>query len=123
MSHKIAPTRMYTFVFLSLVVLTVVTVGAARQDLGGGGNIALGLLIAVVKASLVVLFFMHLKWDAKEDLSIRYFAIFPILLFLIAVTGNMPDIGLRIGDQKPTPVAKRQYKVNIHAPEHETGHH
>jgi len=133
MSH-LAPTRLYAFVFLSLVVLTVVTVSASRVDLGGSGNIVLGLLIAVVKASLVALFFMHLKHDAKVDLSLRYFAIFPLILFILVVIGNTPDIALRLGDQKPAPRELRQrasvdvddyakhHAADAHANGHPEGH-
>ena len=46
-----------------LMVLTVVTVGATKIDLGGSTNLALGMAIAAIKATLVVLFFMHLRYD------------------------------------------------------------
>lgn len=47
----------------ALMVLTVVTVLATKIDLGGNINLALAMAIAAVKATLVVLFFMHLKYD------------------------------------------------------------
>ncbi len=47
----------------SLLVLTIITVLATRIDLGTNWNLALAMFIAVVKATLVVLFFMHLKYD------------------------------------------------------------
>lgn len=47
----------------SLLLLTLVTVAATRVDLGANLNLALAMLIAVIKATLVVLFFMHLKYD------------------------------------------------------------
>jgi len=46
-----------------LMVLTVVTVLATRIDLGPKLNLALAMAVAVVKATLVVLFFMHLRYD------------------------------------------------------------
>ena len=45
-----------------LLVLTLVTVWVSRIDLGPA-NIWIALAIAVLKGSLVVLFFMHLLWD------------------------------------------------------------
>jgi len=45
------------------MILTLLTVGATRIDLGGNYNLALAMAIAVVKATLVVLFFMHLRYD------------------------------------------------------------
>ncbi len=47
----------------ALMVLTVITVLATKVDLGGNINLALAMAIAAIKATLVVLFFMHLKYD------------------------------------------------------------
>ena len=47
----------------TLLLLTLVTVAATKIDLGANLNLALAMVIAVIKASLVVLFFMHLKYD------------------------------------------------------------
>ena len=56
--HPPAPVWMYVTNFLVLVVLTIVTYFVATKDLGALSTpVALG--IAVVKAGLVVLFFMH----------------------------------------------------------------
>ena len=49
-------------VFGALFVLTILTVAASEVDFGEL-NLIIALAIAVVKASLVVLFFMHLFWD------------------------------------------------------------
>ena len=103
----ISPIRLYLFIFLALIFLTGLTVGASYINLGGAGNIILGLIIAIVKASLVALFFMHLRYDAPQDISIKYFAIFPVCLFLLVVMSNFPDTGFRLSDQKPMPIEKR----------------
>lgn len=58
--------RAYIGVFVALLVLTGATVGAAYVDLGHSANIALALAIATLKASLVGLFFMHLKWEKRS---------------------------------------------------------
>jgi cytochrome c oxidase subunit 4 len=48
----------------ALMVLTVLTVVVAKQiDLGSSGNLAIAMFIATMKATLVVVFFMHLKYD------------------------------------------------------------
>ena len=57
--------RIYLRIFISLFALTIVTVGAAFIELQLALAIALGLLIACVKASLVGLFFMHLVSEKK----------------------------------------------------------
>ncbi|GMV23934.1 MAG: cytochrome C oxidase subunit IV family protein [Vicinamibacterales bacterium] len=61
MSH-ITPTRHYIAVFLALVVLTIVTVAIARVDLGAL-NTPVALLVATVKATLVILIFMGVRWN------------------------------------------------------------
>ena len=47
----------------SLLFLTLVTVLATKIDFGANINLAIAMFIAVIKATLVVLFFMHLKYD------------------------------------------------------------
>jgi len=47
----------------SLLFLTIVTVLATKVDFGANINLAIAMFIAVIKATLVVLFFMHLKYD------------------------------------------------------------
>ena len=53
--------RTYLAVFFGLIGLTMATTGIAFVDLGGILNIAVALTIAVTKAVLVALFFMHLR--------------------------------------------------------------
>ena len=59
MSH-ITPTRSYVMVFLSLIVLTIVTVAIARVDLGAM-NTPIALAVAGLKASLVIMIFMGVR--------------------------------------------------------------
>jgi cytochrome c oxidase subunit IV len=58
----VVPFKILFGVFVALTVLTVITYGASLVDFGEL-NLVVALAIAVVKASLVVLFFMHLVWD------------------------------------------------------------
>jgi cytochrome c oxidase subunit 4 len=61
MAGHIVPARTYFLVFAALVVLTAVTTAVAFVDLGPL-NTVVALAIAVCKACLVVLFFMHVKY-------------------------------------------------------------
>jgi cytochrome c oxidase subunit 4 len=70
----------YVAVFLGLLFLTGMTVGQSYVDLGKL-NIVLVILIATMKASLVVTFFMHLKWDNKFNALIFISTIFFIGVF------------------------------------------
>jgi len=49
--------------WVALMILTVLTVSATSIDLGTNWNLALAMFIAIIKATLVVLFFMHLRYD------------------------------------------------------------
>jgi cytochrome c oxidase subunit 4 len=58
----VVPFSLLRNVFLGLCAMTVITVVASEFDFGEL-NLLVAMAIAVVKASLVVLFFMHLLWD------------------------------------------------------------
>ncbi|MCA9582768.1 MAG: cytochrome C oxidase subunit IV family protein [Myxococcales bacterium] len=60
----IAPWQLYAGILGILMVMTVVTVAVANVDLGAA-NVAVAVIIATIKASLVVTFFMHLKDDRR----------------------------------------------------------
>jgi cytochrome c oxidase subunit IV len=83
--------RLYLVVFLVLLALTALTVLIASVDLGPL-NTPVALLIAVGKATLVVLFFMHLK-DAPGILWLAAGAGFFWLGILILLT--MSDVATR----------------------------
>lgn len=64
MKDHIVPVRTYVAIFLALIVLTWVTTAIAFVDLGPF-NVYVALTIAVIKATLVVLFFMHVKYSER----------------------------------------------------------
>jgi cytochrome c oxidase subunit IV len=70
----------YGAIFAALLTLTVLTVGQSYIDLGRL-NIAIVILIATMKASLVVTFFMHLRWDNKFNALVFISCIFFIGVF------------------------------------------
>jgi cytochrome c oxidase subunit 4 len=55
---------MYYAVFAALIVGTAATVGAAFIDMGAMNNVVM-LGLAMAKATLVVLFFMHVRWSTR----------------------------------------------------------
>ena len=64
-SNHVLSVRLYAVIFLALVALTLTTTGVAFIDLGGGFNVTVALTIAVVKALLVILFFMHVRYSDR----------------------------------------------------------
>ena len=64
MSGHVSPKTTYYAIFGALMVLTIVTVSVAFIDLGAL-NFPVALGIAIVKATLVILFFMHVKYSSR----------------------------------------------------------
>ncbi|MFT4974688.1 MAG: cytochrome c oxidase subunit 4 [Myxococcota bacterium] len=66
----ISPMSMYISVYLTLLVLTIVTVGVSYLGLPGTPSLIVAMGVALVKATLVAAFFMHLAWDARFNIFI-----------------------------------------------------
>lgn len=90
-SHFIVPVRYYVWTFVALLILTGLTVMVSRYDFGAL-NIYIAMAVAVVKASLVILFFMGLKWETP---FIRMILIFSVIFMGIFLTFTLADIGTR----------------------------
>ena len=91
MSGHISPVRLYVLIFLTLMVLTAVTVAVAYVNLGELNKVvALG--IATFKATLVVLYFMHVKYSSRLTKLVVVSGFF----FLIVLLGlTMADYASR----------------------------
>ena len=81
MSAHVLPKSIYYTIFLSLMVLTAATVGVAFVNLGSL-NFPDAIGIAITKATLVVLFFMHVKYSSKLTKMVVAIAIFFLLVML-----------------------------------------
>ena len=85
--HHIVSPKIYFTIFAVLMICTILTVMAAEIDLNQyfhGLNIIVALTIAVLKASLVVLFFMHAKYSPKRTQMVIIASIFwlAVMLFM-----------------------------------------
>ena len=79
--------RIYLVVWGALVVLTAVTVAVSYVHLGLM-NVVVALLVASVKASLVALFFMHLRY---ENRLVWGFALTPVFFLILIIAGTLTD--------------------------------
>ncbi len=95
----------YYTIFGCLAVLTFLTVLVSRLHLPPVAAVVMAFLIAISKATLVVAFFMHLKYDPKV---LRIMCVVPVVLTMIAMMALMPDIAMS-GPQAagPTDVARQ----------------
>ena len=94
--HHITPQKTLIRVFITLVVLTILTVLTSRLDLGPL-NVPLALTIAVVKGSFVVLIFMGLRYDNKINAVVLSVGAAFVLIFLVftlfdtSFRGDLPN--------------------------------
>ena len=65
MSEHIVPVRIYITIFVVLLVGTALTVAAAFVDFPWRLNTIVALTIATIKATFVVLYFMHVRYSSR----------------------------------------------------------
>ena len=94
MSAHIVPKSTYYAIFAALMVGTALTVGAAFVDLGAL-NTLVALLIAFTKATLVVLFFMHVKYSPRLTWLVVISSVFWLGLLLFITLGDYVTRGWR----------------------------
>ena len=90
--HATQPYWIYPAVWGALIVLTVVTVLVAGIELGGW-NVPMAIAIATVKAALVALFFMHLRFEGRW---IWGFAVFSVFLLFPLIVLTVTDALLKL---------------------------
>jgi cytochrome c oxidase subunit 4 len=86
------PSRIYYTIWIALLCLTVITAAVSFVDLGRF-NTVIALVIATVKALLVVLFFMHVKYTSERLTKIVIVSAIFWLFLLLAL--SMADYGTR----------------------------
>ncbi len=89
----ITPIKTYIIIFLTLLALTGITVYTAKNVDIGVFNFFLAMVIASAKATIVALWFMHLKF---EDSITWVFAIYPLFLLGLLIGLTSVDIFNRI---------------------------
>lgn len=82
MSEHVLPVRVYVFTFIALMALMVLTAFLSTVPMGRELNTVVALLIAAAKATLVLLFFMHLKYESYVLSTVVFVAgLFWLLIF------------------------------------------
>jgi cytochrome c oxidase subunit IV len=80
----IVPLRVYFAIFGALMVLTATTVAVAYVDLGPL-NLAVAMGIAILKATLVILYFMHVRYSGHM-VKVYVAAGFLFLVIMLGIT-------------------------------------
>ena len=95
LSHgHIGSMKSYINTWITLLILTVITVAVSYIDMGGILNILFALGIAFIKATVVVVYFMHLTHD--ESITSFYGILFPLVVLMILIAMALIDIFFRI---------------------------
>jgi cytochrome c oxidase subunit 4 len=94
----VVPPKLLLAVYGVLLVLTFITVAVTNFELGAM-NVWVALLVALIKAGVVALYFMHLRWDSPFNALCLIAALFFVCIF----------IGIAVLDSK-------EYKVNYNRP-------
>jgi cytochrome c oxidase subunit IV len=82
--HVVTPVKTYVFVFLALLVGTLLTVLVSEVDLGWANNIV-AMTIAIVKALLVLYFFMELRHSTRMSALTAIAGFFWLVLMLAMI--------------------------------------
>jgi cytochrome c oxidase subunit 4 len=86
-TEHILPKRVYYTIFGILIFCTYLTVQIAFLDLGALNTVA-ALVIAVFKATLVVLFFMHVKYSSRLTWAVVIGSVFWLGILLALTMGD-----------------------------------
>jgi cytochrome c oxidase subunit 4 len=101
--HHVVPVKTYLAIFGILMVGTAITVAAAFVDLGALNNVVM-LGIAIFKATLVVLFFMHVKYSTRLIHVVAACGfLWLLILFGITMSDYLTRGWLGAGAPWPTP--------------------
>ena len=95
--HHVVPLKTYFLIFSALMIGTILTVAVAFVDMGFM-NTPIALIIALVKASLVIMFFMHVKYSPK---LVGLFAVAGFFWLCIMLALTMQDYYTRGWGQAP----------------------
>lgn len=89
MTHTSSARRPYMRVFAFLVLLTVVEVGVAFVLAASSAKAPLLIALALAKATLVAMYYMHLRFEGRV---LRLIAIFPLILSIVLALAPSFDV-------------------------------
>ncbi len=87
MSEQVVSRRTYVHVFIALVILAAATALISRLDLGPF-NVTLALAIALAKAALVAIFFMHIRESRRLIALVVFVALVWLSILLILTSAD-----------------------------------
>lgn len=107
--------KIYVGVWIALLCFTALTTGVAYIDLGADWNTVVALAIAVCKASLVVLFFMHVRY--VNERMVRVVIVTAIFTLLVLIVVSLSDTATRNLIPAPPGIRRATHMVFQHLDE------
>lgn len=126
--HHVVSFWFLLVIFVALLILTVITVGVSEARLSDTliGDIALpvAMIVAVVKGSLVCLFFMHLWWDSLfNSIAVVAALVFVALFLALSVLDSSEYLENQVEHDRVYPAVAPVKPPEVVAPKHgEPGH-
>jgi cytochrome c oxidase subunit IV len=103
-AHEDHGIKRYIIVYLALLAFTLLTYVTGRMDLGAA-NIFVAMAIAVTKATLVVLFFMHLYDEGGVNRLVFVVSLLFVAVLMLFVFGDlMTRISMSLPNEGPMPI-------------------
>jgi cytochrome c oxidase subunit IV len=96
MAHHVTPIRTYMLIFIGLLVLTGVTVYTAQSPIGDW-HMPVAMGIAILKAALVVLFFMHAMQSGKLTWIVIMASLFMLAVLLLMTMADYTTRSMALG--------------------------
>ena len=87
MSHQVIPQKIYLLVFATLLCLTLITVDVAFYNFGWL-NLYIALGIATFKATIIVLYFMHVKYSPRLIWVFAIAGLFWLVILFVLTFGD-----------------------------------
>jgi cytochrome c oxidase subunit 4 len=115
----------YVAIWLILLAFTLLTVFTGRMDLGAA-NIFVAMVIAITKASLVVLFFMHMWEEGGVNRLVFVVSLLFAVVLILGVFGDLVTrLPMTLPNEGPLPSklhgghhTEKENAAPAHAPEH-----
>ncbi len=101
MAEHVTSRKVYFLVFGALLVLTGLTVVAAKADLGPFNDVV-ALAIAVTKAMLVILFFMHVRYSTRMTILTALAGFFWLAILLGLTLADYASRGQVLAIRQPS---------------------
>ena len=98
----VVPGWLLLAVFAVLIFLTFVTVAVTWVDFGRTANVWVAIVIAAIKAGLVALYFMHLRWDSPFNSVILIAALFFVALLIGIIVLDTSEYHINFSVPPPT---------------------